>query len=161
MTQKRALITGLAGFTGRYLASELESAGYQVFGTAHVNEPLGKDMVAVDLCNGDELERAVAEIRPDVVAHLAAISFVAYGDVEAIYRTNVIGTRNLLDSLANLADKPRAVLLASSANIYGNASVDLIDESVAPSPAWIAILYLPGTRPTYGQSVHGLRPDRG
>ena len=135
MSQKRALITGLAGFTGRYLASELESAGYRVFGTAHVNEPLGKDMVAVDLCNRAELERAVADIRPDVVAHLAAISFVAHGDVEAIYRTNVIGTRNLLDSLASLADKPRSVLLASSANIYGNASVALIDESVAPSPA--------------------------
>ncbi len=135
MSQKRALITGLAGFTGRYLASELESAGYRVFGTAHVNEPLGKDMVAVDLCNRAELERVVADIRPDVVAHLAAISFVAHGDVEAIYRTNVIGTRNLLGSLVNLADKPHAVLLASSANIYGNASVALIDESVAPSPA--------------------------
>ena len=135
MLQKRALITGLPGFTGRYLANELGLAGYRVFGTAHVNEPLGKDMVAVDLCNCAELERAVAEIRPDVVAHLAAISFVAHGDVEAIYRTNVIGTRNLLESLANLADKPRAVLLASSANIYGNAAVELIDELVAPSPA--------------------------
>ena len=126
MTQKRALITGLAGFTGRYLATELESAGYRVFGTAHVNEPLGKDMVTVDLCNRAELDRAVADIRLDVVAHLAAISFVAHGDVEAIYRTNVIGTRNLLDSLAKLADKPRAVLLASSANIYGNAPVEVI-----------------------------------
>ena len=135
MSQKRALITGLAGFTGRYLASELESAGYRVFGTAHVNEPLGKDMFAVDLCDRAELGSVVAEIRPDVVAHLAAISFVAHGDVEAIYRTNVIGTRNLLDSLANLADKPHAVLLASSANIYGNAAVELIDESVAPFPA--------------------------
>jgi nucleoside-diphosphate-sugar epimerase len=135
MTQKRALITGLTGFTGRYLATELESAGYRVFGTAHVNDPLGKDMVAVDLCNRAELGRTIAEIRPDVVAHLAAISFVAHGDVEAIYRTNVMGTRNLLDSLANLANKPRAVLLASSANIYGNASVELIDELVVPSPA--------------------------
>ena len=135
MLQKRALITGLPGFTGRYLANELGLAGYRVFGTAHVNEPLGKDMVAVDLCNCAELERAVAEIRPDVVAHLAAISFVAHGDVEAIYRTNVIGTRNLLGSLVNLAEKPHAVLLASSANIYGNAAVELIDESLAPSPA--------------------------
>ena len=131
----RALVTGLGGFTGRYLASELEAAGYRVFGTAHGNDPLGRDMFAVDLGNREELRRVVAEVRPDAVAHLAAISFVAHGDVEAIYRTNVVGTRNLLEALAGLEQRPRAVLLASSANIYGNAPVELIDESVAPAPA--------------------------
>ena len=131
----RALVTGLGGFTGRYLASELEVAGFRVFGTAHGNEPLSKDMVAVNLDNREELRRVVAEVRPDVVAHLAAISFVAHGDVEAIYRTNVVGTRNLLEALAGLEQRPRAVLLASSANIYGNAPVEVIDESVAPAPA--------------------------
>jgi nucleoside-diphosphate-sugar epimerase len=131
----RALITGLGGFTGRYLALELEGAGYQVFGTAHGNEPLEQKLFAVDLCDRNELRRVVAEVRPSVVAHLAAISFVAHGDVEGIYRVNVVGTRNLLESLAELEQRPRAVLLASSANIYGNASVELIDESVLPSPA--------------------------
>ena len=92
-------------------------------------------MVAVNLCDRAELGRAVAEIKPDVVAHLAAISFVAHGDVEAIYRTNVVGTRNLLEALAGLEKRPSAVLLASSANIYGNAAVEVIDESVQPSPA--------------------------
>jgi nucleoside-diphosphate-sugar epimerase len=133
--QKRALITGLNGFTGRYLARELGLAGYRVFGTAHVSEPVEQDMVAVDLGNREELRRAVAEVRPDVVAHLAAISFVAHGDVEAIYRTNVVGTRNLLEALAGLEKRPSAVLLASSANIYGNAPVEVIDESVLPAPA--------------------------
>jgi nucleoside-diphosphate-sugar epimerase len=133
--QKRALITGLNGFTGRYLAHELGLAGYRVFGTAHVNEQVEQDMVAVDLCNREELRRVVAEVRPDVVAHLAAISFVAHGDVEAIYRTNVVGTRNLLEALAGLEKRPSAVLLASSANIYGNAAVEIIDELVPPSPS--------------------------
>ena len=133
--QKRALITGLNGFTGRYLTNELKAAGYRVFGTAHVNEQVGEDMLAVDLCDREELRRVVAEVRPDVVAHLAAISFVAHGDAEAIYRTNVVGTRNLLEALAGLDQRPRAVLLASSANIYGNAAVPVIDESVSPNPA--------------------------
>jgi hypothetical protein len=62
-------------------------------------------------------------VRPDVVAHLAAIAFVGHGDVEQIYRVNVAGTRNLLEALAALEHKPSAVLLASSANIYGNAEV--------------------------------------
>ena len=131
----RALITGLGGFTGRYLASELEAAGYRVFGTAHGNDPVGPDMFAVDLGNREELRHVVAEVRPDMVAHLAAISFVAHGDVEAIYRVNVVGTRNLLEALAGLEQRPKAVLLASSANVYGNAAVEVIDEAVAPAPA--------------------------
>lgn len=131
----RALVTGLGGFTGRYLAHELEAAGYRVFGTAHGNEALGADMYAVDLCDREGLQRLVAEVRPDVVAHLAAISFVAHGDVDAIYRINVVGTRNLLEALSTQNERPRAVLLASSANIYGNADIEVIDESVAASPA--------------------------
>jgi nucleoside-diphosphate-sugar epimerase len=131
----RALVTGLRGFTGHYLAHELKAAGYEVFGTAHGNELAGENVVTVDLCDRDELRSVVADIRPDAVAHLAAISFVAHGDVEAIYRTNVLGTRNLLEALSRLAQRPRAVLLASSANIYGNAPVEVIDESVPPAPA--------------------------
>jgi len=135
MMKKRALITGLNGFTGHYLARELETAGYRVFGTVHGAEPEGPDQVAVDLCDRAELGRVVADVRPDVVAHLAAISFVAHGDVEEIYRVNVVGTRNLLEALAGLDKRPAAVLLASSANIYGNASVCPIDESVPANPA--------------------------
>lgn len=132
---RRALVTGLRGFTGQYLAHELKAAGYEVFGTAHGNEQTGERVITVDLCDREEVRRVVADICPDVVVHLAAISFVGHGDVEAIYRTNVVGTRNLLEALAGLGQSPRAVLLASSANIYGNAPVELIDESVLPSPA--------------------------
>jgi nucleoside-diphosphate-sugar epimerase len=52
-----------------------------------------------------------------------------------MYRVNVVGTRNLLEALAAGSHKPSSVLLASSANIYGNADVAVIDESVVPSPA--------------------------
>ena len=131
----RALITGLEGFTGRYLAKALQSAGYEVFGTIHGKKKAGPGEFTVDLCNREQVRRLAEEVRPDVVAHLAAVSFVAHGDAEAIYRVNLIGTRHLLEALASLAQKPRAVLLASSANIYGNALVEVIDESVPPSPA--------------------------
>jgi GDP-6-deoxy-D-talose 4-dehydrogenase len=60
---------------------------------------------------------------------------VAHGDVDAIYRTNVVGTRHLLESLAALPRRPGAVLLASSANVYGNSDQERLDESVLPSPA--------------------------
>ena len=136
---KRALITGVQGFTGYYLAAELEQAGYEVFGVGHTlcasNNAGVRAVYACDLGDAAGLTRVIKEVQPDVVAHLAAIAFVAHGDVEAIYRTNLIGTRNLLEALSQ-ADKPlEAVLLTSSANVYGNATGGMLDESTAPAPA--------------------------
>lgn len=132
---RRALITGLRGFTGYYMAQELTAAGYRVYGTVMPGEELGPDIFPVDLCDREAVARMVDEVQPDVVAHLAGIAFVAHANIELIYRVNVVGTRNLLEALANGKHRPTSVLLASSANIYGNASVPVIDENVAPSPA--------------------------
>lgn len=132
---RRALITGLRGFTGYYMAQELTAAGYRVYGTVMPGEELGPDIVAVDLCDREAVARMVDEVQPDVVAHLAGIAFVAHTNAELIYRVNVVGTRNLLEALAAGRHRPTSVLLASSANIYGNASVPVIDENVTPSPA--------------------------
>ena len=131
----RALITGLEGFTGRYLAETLQTAGYEVFGTSHGDPTESRGRFPVDLCDREQVQRMAEELRPDLVAHLAAVSFVAHGDVDAIYRVNIMGTRNLLESLASLNRPPRAILLASSGNVYGNAPVEVIDESVPPAPA--------------------------
>lgn len=135
----RALITGIEGFTGRYVAAELEQAGYEVFGTcalgrAPAAEAQGRYFEA-DLLDAPALEAALATIRPDVVVHLAAIAFVGHGDASAFYRTNVLGTRNLLAALVESGCKPRSVLLASSANIYGNSTQGILDESTLPNPA--------------------------
>lgn len=133
-TPGRCLITGIGGFTGLYLAQELQAAGYEVFGTAHEASPLPKRVYSVDLNDLAGLRAVIKAVRPDVVVHLAAIAFVAHGDVEAIYRTNVNGTRNLLQALAESDHVPRAVLLASSANIYGNSLADPIREQDAVAP---------------------------
>jgi len=132
---KRALITGLSGFTGRYVEQELSDAGYEVFGTITPGHTPAERQYAVDLNDRAGLAAMVQAVRPDVVAHLAAIAFVGHGDVEQIYRVNVAGTRNLLEALAGLEQKPSAVLLASSANIYGNTDVGVIHEDVPAAPA--------------------------
>src|SRR3954468_14656297 len=132
---KRALITGLSGFTGRYVEQELRAAGYEVFGTITPGHAPAERQYAVDLNDRAGLAAMVQEVKPDVVAHLAAIAFVGHGDVEQIYRVNVAGTRNLLEALAGLDQKPSAVLLASSANIYGNTDVGVIHEDVPAAPA--------------------------
>jgi nucleoside-diphosphate-sugar epimerase len=132
---KRALITGLRGFTGYYMARELSAAGYHVHGTVLPGEPTGPDIFAVDLLDRASVAAAIEQVRPDVVVHLAGIAFVAHNDADQMYRVNVVGTRNLLEALAAGSHKPASVLLASSANIYGNADVPVIDENVRPSPA--------------------------
>ena len=138
----RALITGVGGFTGRYMAARLAADGYRVWGTVRAGEsvrdedvPGGIAPLAADLLDPASLAHAVETVRPDVVVHLAAVANVANGDVARTYVVNVVGTRNLLDVLAHQRHVPRAVLLASSANVYGNATPGVIDETVAPQPA--------------------------
>jgi nucleoside-diphosphate-sugar epimerase len=134
----RVLITGVTGFTGRYLAPTLAQAGYEVHGTAHGDSDLHIPGVhrlhSADVADAGAIAQLVSDLAPAKVVHLAAISFVGHSDVAEMYRTNILGTRNLLDSLANCAAPPEAVLIASSANIYGNARQGVLDESVPPSP---------------------------
>lgn len=130
-----ALITGIHGFTGRYMAQALTALGHEVHGLAQHNRDGEARVIAADLCDPQALRAAVDQVRPDIVVHLAAIAFVAHGDVQAIYQTNVAGSRNLMAALAACPKRPSAVLLASSANVYGNATAGVIDESVPPAPA--------------------------
>lgn len=130
----RALITGIRGFTGKYLAEELEARGYEVWGTSQGVEYESSKVRQVDLRNYSEIAEFAEKVNPSVVVHLAAISFVAHGDVAEIYEMNVIGTRNLLAALTNLPSRPRSVILASSANTYGNSLDDPITEKSSLDP---------------------------
>ena len=130
---ERVLVTGARGFTGRHLCAELRAAGYQVTGLVE-SPPVASGEVCADLTDAVATARAVEEVRPDRVVHLAAISFVAHDDVEAIYRTNVLGSLALMQALALRSEAIRAVILASSANVYGNAGDGAIDESTLPAP---------------------------
>lgn len=131
---KRALITGIQGFTGRYMAAELKGHGCEVvgLGSQPSSEP---DYYQADLTDPVGLGKLLADIQPDIVVHLAALAFVGHGAADAFYQVNLIGTRNLLEAIANCGKAPESVLLASSANVYGNTSEGLLDESTTPAPA--------------------------
>lgn len=131
--EKRALITGLNGFTGRYMAAELSQTGYDIWG---LGEPSAfGHAIQADLTDLRSLSEAISKIKPDLVVHLAGIAFVGHSQPSAFYDVNLIGTRNLLQALEPYADRLECILLASSANVYGNAQEGLISESQLPNPA--------------------------
>lgn len=119
----RVLVTGLGGFTGRYLRAELLAHGHDVVG-------LHSDLTDTAALN-DEVQR----VQPEWVVHLAGIAFVGHGEPNDFYRVNLMGTRNLLAALAGCDRQPQCVLLASSANVYGNVDVQVITEETPPNPA--------------------------
>lgn len=129
-----ALVTGASGFTGRYMVKALKEKGFHVMGWG--STPCEADETqACDLTDAAAIRAAVSYARPDWVVHLAALSFVGHADQEALYRTNVFGTLNLLSALAEVGDAPPSrVLVASSANVYGTPGLEVIDESVCPAP---------------------------
>lgn len=141
MESKRVLITGRHGFTGRYVAQELAEAGWDVWGLSNSKSTARtlitdttQDRIA-DLTNPFALSTALDEIRPNAVVHLAAKAFVAHGSAEDFYRVNLLGTRNLLRALSDGGHAQAGVVLASSANVYGNTRVSPIPETTTPAPA--------------------------
>jgi GDP-6-deoxy-D-talose 4-dehydrogenase len=131
---KRILITGIGGFTGRYVAAELAAHGWEVWGTGSRSTAGGRYLPAA-LADVAALRRVVGRVQPHAVIHLAAVAFVGHGDAEEFYQTNLIGTRNLLETLAASDARPECVVLASSANVYGSSADGCLDEQAAPNPA--------------------------
>ncbi len=119
----KLLLTGAEGFTGRHLTNAALTVGYAVC-------PL-----KADLTDAAAVATEVAAIAPTHVVHLAAISAVTHADENAFYQVNLFGTLNLLKALVALPVAPAKVLLASSANVYGNQGGEVaIAETVCPKP---------------------------
>jgi len=118
----RILLTGSEGFTGQAFAKRAVAAGHVI------------DALQSDLTHREALHQEVLALVPEAVVHLAAISFVGHASEAAFYAVNVVGTTNLMDALVELPTKPARVLLASSANIYGNTAQSPISETQAPAP---------------------------
>jgi GDP-4-dehydro-6-deoxy-D-mannose reductase len=104
----RVLITGITGFAGSHLADYARSEGAEVSGLSR--------STGVDLTDVAALRRTVGDARPDIVFHLAAQT--SGNDAAQLNRSNVEGTRNLLEAAAALDSKPR-ILVASSSAVYG------------------------------------------
>ncbi|KQN33750.1 hypothetical protein ASG37_16495 [Sphingomonas sp. Leaf407] len=115
-------VTGARGFTGAPVFAALTQAGHT---------PLA---IGADITDAAALDREIAGMRPDAVLHLAANAFVASDDIAGFYTVNQVGAFNLLASLARHCPGCR-VLLASSAQVYGQDASGIVTEDHPTRPA--------------------------
>jgi len=134
---KRAMITGITGQDGSYLAEFLLAKGYEVFGiirrsssfnTARIDhiyrDPHEPDarihLVYADMTDGSSLRKAVSEVMPDEIYNLAAQSHVRLSFDQPEYTAEVIaiGTLRLLDAVREVVPGAR-FYQASSSEMFG------------------------------------------
>ena len=108
----KAFVTGASGFVGRHLVAHLRDCGDEVV-------PTDRSDGGPDLLDADGLATLGAEVRPDVVYHLAGQADVAASWLSPIetMRVNVEGTHNILEVARTFG--VAKVLTVSSADIYG------------------------------------------
>ena len=123
MTSSRKVwLIGADSFTGTHLLPSLEKNKYQV------------DISEVDITNREQVSEAMLRIEPDYIISLAAISFVPDDGDESIYAVNTFGAQNILAGCLKLPKKPKNIILASSANVYGVQKQEQVDENSIPNP---------------------------
>ncbi len=135
MPPKRALITGIAGQDGSYLAELLLDRGYKVFGIDQegtLREPVrlwrikhlidSIELYSASVEDYSRIANVIREIKPDECYHLAAKSYVDYSfdDVFSIMNTNFHGTHSVLSAILDNAPECR-FYFAGSSEMFGNA----------------------------------------
>jgi GDPmannose 4,6-dehydratase len=137
VTVKRALITGITGQDGSYLAELLLRKGYQVHGivrrastfNTHRIEHLYRDphdpgtrlfLHYGDLTDGTRIAGLLEQVRPDEVYHLAAQSHVrvSFDEPEFTGNTTGLSTTRLLEAIRAM-DLPCRFYQASSSEMFG------------------------------------------
>ncbi len=130
MTQRRALITGVTGQDGYYLAGHLLSRGFEVYGMVRGHfrpawEALQRDLPALRIVEGDLLDQSsltavLKEVRPDQVFNLGAITFVGTSWAQPALMTEVtgLGVLRLLEAI-RFVDPEIRLVHASSSEMFG------------------------------------------
>jgi GDPmannose 4,6-dehydratase len=151
----RALITGINGQDGSYLAELLLSKGYEVHGTIRRSSLPNSERLSgfqerlvlhhADLTDASGMARVISDVIPDEVYNLAALSDVRVSFDTAEYSGNVtgLGVTRLLESLRVLAPHARFYQAGSSEMFGANPDVPTSEESafVPASPYAVAKVY--------------------
>ncbi|WP_202880536.1 NAD-dependent epimerase/dehydratase family protein [Kribbella amoyensis] len=133
------MVTGAAGFVGYAVASRFVEAGCEVHGFTRSGAglPSGVEPVHGDLLAEDSVRKAVAQVAPEVVCHLAAAVRVRESRTDPVryWRTNVGGTLAVLDALAETGSGSAKLILASTCAVYGEPERQPIGENAEPAPS--------------------------
>jgi GDPmannose 4,6-dehydratase len=135
----RALITGVTGQDGGYLATLLQGKGYEVVGLVRPGStapvPAGAATVTGDLADAESLRAAVLDTVPDELYHLAAPTFVpaSWKDPAGTLELVAGATATLLQATREIEGGVR-VLVASSGEIFGAAKVSPQTEETPVRP---------------------------
>lgn len=146
---KRVFITGITGQDGSYLAELLVSKGYEVYGfvrrvaledESHRMYRLSSIKDKIHFIPGSlesypSIYKAISQVRPDEVYHLAAQSYVSYSfdDEFSTLNTNINGTHFILSSCKDIIPKSKFYFAASS-EMFGNAKESPQKEDTVFSP---------------------------
>jgi GDPmannose 4,6-dehydratase len=118
----RALITGITGQDGRYLAEHLQRLGYRVFGgyrrSSQVQVPDTAEAVPMELTEYESIRRAIERVKPDEIYNLAAQSHVGESFGCPLYTSDVnhLGVLRLLECVRETSIR---VYQASTSEMYG------------------------------------------
>jgi GDPmannose 4,6-dehydratase len=165
---KTALITGITGQDGAYLAQFLLSKDYQVYGTfRRLSTPnfwrlqaLGvydkTKLISMDLHDMSSMMEAISISNPDEIYHLAAQSFVGASFDQPLATADMsgIGTARMLEAI-RISKKDAKFYQASTSELYGNSSPGIKSENSSFHPRspyaaaklyayWIAKIYREG-----------------
>lgn len=140
----RALVTGLGGQDGGYLAEQLAADGVEVHALVRAEDepetpPDGVVVHRGDLVDVEATRRLVDDLRPDAVFNLAAVSSVgeSWEQPDRTAAVNGLGAVALMESCLRAqrrSGRPVRFVQASSAEIYGAASVSPQDERTPVRP---------------------------
>jgi len=163
---KRALITGVTGQDGSYLAEFLLEKGYRVFGMVrrsstenferidHIRDRI--ELVQADLLDQLSLITALHEVEPDEVYNLAAMSFVPTSWSQPVLtgEFTALGVTRMLEAI-RLVNKDIRFYQASSSEMFGNVKKSPQNENTPfypRSPYGVAKVYGHGITVNYRES---------
>ena len=135
----RALITGVTGQDGSYLADLLLEKEYEVYGTirniARAHRESRINYVEADLTDQASLDRAMEQVNPDEVYNLAGQTFVPVSWTQPLLTMEVtgMGALRMLEAIRRHAPKARFLQVSSSA-IFGKAEEKLQSEATRLQP---------------------------
>jgi len=136
----KALVTGITGQTGSYLAELLLSKGYEVYGIIRRSSTTNLSrifhiadrvhLICADITDSKAVYNAIGAVQPDEIYNLAAQSFVpvSWTNPFLTFQVNVFGPMNILESVKDM-NIPAKVYQASSSEMFGNSRKNFEPES--------------------------------